>query len=135
MHSKSLRASLVAVGALALSATAALADTQPASRANTNSCFFVSQWQGSKASGEHEILIRVNLRDVYRLEVNGDASQLDWPDMHLVSIVRGGDSICSPLDLDLSISDGHGMRVPLIVRSITKLTPEEVAAIPPKFRP
>ncbi len=55
--------------------------------------------------------------------------------MHLVSIHRGSSSICDALDLDLRLSDGHGFSEPLIARSMTKLTPEEVAAIPAKYRP
>ena len=50
--------------------------------------------------------------------------------------MRDVDWICSPLDLQLQVVDMHGaFREPLIVKSITKLTPAEVAAIPPKFRP
>jgi len=33
------------------------------------------------------------------------------------------------------VSDGHGFLAPLIAKSMVKLTPEEVAAIPRKFRP
>ena len=55
--------------------------------------------------------------------------------VHLVSIVRGSNSICTANDLDLKISDDHGFTQPLIAKSITKLTPEQVAAIPKKYRP
>ena len=50
-------------------------------------------------------------------------------------LTRGSDTVCDALDLDLSVSDGHGFREFLIATSITKLTPAEVAAIPLKFRP
>jgi hypothetical protein len=72
---------------------------------------------------------------VYRVQLSGASPMLQSPGVHLVSIHRGGDSICDALDLDLRVSDGHGFSEPLIARSLTKLTPEEVAAIPPKFRP
>ena len=49
--------------------------------------------------------------------------------------VRGSDAICSAIDLQLAVADSSGFREPLIAKSITKLTPEEIAAIPPKYRP
>jgi hypothetical protein len=33
------------------------------------------------------------------------------------------------------VSDGHGLKIPLIASRITRLTPEEVAALPRKDRP
>ena len=56
--------------------------------------------------------------------------------MHLISEVRGSDWVCNPLDLDLALADDQGiMREHLFVKAITKLTPDEVKAIPAKFRP
>jgi hypothetical protein len=99
-------------------------------------CFFVSQWQGWKAASPTVIYLRVNLRDVYRADLSVGSPQLMWPgSYHLVSRVRGSSSICGPLDLQLSLSDGRGFRQPLIVSSLTKLTPAEVAALPKKDRP
>jgi hypothetical protein len=56
-------------------------------------------------------------------------------DRFLVNRVRGSDWICSPLDLDLTLADHNGYREPLISRSLRKLTPAEVAAIPRKDLP
>ena len=53
----------------------------------------------------------------------------------LVSQVRGSNWICGPLDLDLQLSDHNGFRQGLIARSLRKLTPAEVAAIPRKDLP
>jgi hypothetical protein len=78
----------------------------------------------------------VSISDIYRLDLSAGSSELNDPDVHLKSVIRGSDWICSPLDLQLEVVDSHGgFREPLIVKSITKLTPEEVHAIPPKFRP
>jgi hypothetical protein len=123
-------AALAAAGA-ATGASPALADTA----ASTQSCFFANQWQSWKSPSPDVILIRVNLHDVYRLQLTGPSPELNYPDVHLISEFHGSDSVCGPLDLQLEVSDGHGFRVPIIVRSMTKLTPEEAAAIPPKFRP
>jgi hypothetical protein len=98
-------------------------------------CFFVTQWNGWKSPSENIIYLGVNLHDVYRVDLSAGSSLLLWPDAHLISRIRGSDSICSPLDLQLEISDLHGFREPLIATKLTKLTPEEIAAIPKKYRP
>jgi len=137
--SKSLsfgRGGLIAAALLGLAVTAAHASPTPGATAPTRSCFFINDWQGWKSPSPNILYLKVNMHDVYRVDLSAGSSQLQWPDVHLVSIVRGGgNSVCDALDLDLSVSDGHGFREPLIAKSITKLTPEEVAAIPPKFRP
>ena len=124
-------AALAAVGLASGGMAPARADAPP----STRSCFFANQWQSWRSPSPDVILIRVNLHDVYRLQLTGDAPELSYPDVHLVSKFHGSNTVCGPLDLQLEISDGHGFRVPIIVRSMTKLTPEEAAAIPPKFRP
>ena len=95
-----------------------------------------NDWQGWKSPSPTVIYLRIRINDVYRLDLAAPASDLDAPDVHLVSVVRGSDWICNPLDLDLRLADDHGVfREPLFVKSITKLTPEQVKAIPAKFRP
>jgi hypothetical protein len=58
-----------------------------------------------------------------------------YGDRFLINQVRGSNWICSPLDLDLTLSDRQGFREPLIARSLRKLTPAEIAAIPRKDLP
>ena len=133
MSARRFTAHLIAV---ALAAGCAVAGSASARAAAPNApCFFVTQWQGWKAPSPDVIYLGVNMHDVYRVDLSAGASQLQWPDAHLVSIIRGGDSICSALDLDLKVADTNGFATPLIARSLTKLTPEEVAAIPKKYRP
>jgi hypothetical protein len=43
--------------------------------------------------------------------------------------------ICSALDLQLSLADTQGFREVLIARALTRLSPEEIAAIPHKALP
>jgi hypothetical protein len=121
--------------AAALSLTIVVPVVAAAGPASTTNCFFVTQWQGWKSPSPDVIYLGVNLHDVYRVDLSAGSSMLSWPDMHLVSIDRGSDSICTALDLDLRISDDHGFTEPLIAKSLTKLTPEQIAAIPKKFRP
>lgn len=98
-------------------------------------CFYITQWQGWKAPDPNTLYLGVNLHDVYRADLSAGSPQLLWPDAHLISQVRGSNSICSAIDLQLAVSDTNGFRQPLIVRKLTKLTPDEIAAIPKKYRP
>ncbi len=124
-----------ALVAAALGAAPVLA--QPAAPSTRAPCFFVTQWQGWSSPRPDIIYLGVNNRDVYEVTLGGGGSpMLSQPAVHLVSITRGSSSICSSLDLDLKVSDDMGvMREPLIATGLRKLTPEEVAAIPPKLRP
>ena len=124
----------LAAGLIAFTASAAVAAPDKAP-SRPQSCFFITQWQGWKSPSPNVLYLGVNLHDIYRVDLSGGSTGLQWPDAHLVSISRGGDSVCSALDLDLSVSDGHGFRQHLFATGITKLTPEEVAAIPKKDRP
>ena len=122
-------AAAIAAFAAPLAASAADRDSAKAP------CFFVTQWQGWKSPAPDTIYLGVNNHDVYKVTLSTPSNQLSWPNMHLVSINRGSSSICSAIDLDLRISDTNGFATPLIARSLVKLTPEEVAAIPPKYNP
>ena len=141
-----LRGGLFAGIAAALIAGQALA----ASDNSRTPCFYITQWQGWKAPDAKTIYLGVNLHDVYRVDLSAGSPELLWPDVHLLSYVRGSNSICSAIDLQLYVSennvtgfrpngvgfaDGDGFREPLIARKLTKLTPEEIAAIPKKYRP
>lgn len=126
-----IAASLVLLGAT--QASAASPDAKPA--APHRSCFFITQWRGWKAPAPDVLYLGVNLHDVYKVQLSDGSPELQWPDVHLISRSRGSDTICDALDLDLSIADMNGFRAGLIAKSIVKLTPDEVAAIPPKFRP
>jgi hypothetical protein len=128
-----LAAGLMAGAALALAAGSALA-------ASSSPCFFITQWRGWKSPSPNVIYLGVNMHDVYRVDLSAGSPELQWPDVHLISRVMGSDSICSALDLQLEVADNSngfrsGFREPLIAAKLTKLTPEEVAAIPKKYRP
>lgn len=128
---------LIAVAALLGLAGPALAATppdKPADKTSDRSCFFSRDWDGWRSPDDHTIYFRVRLHDVYRVDLSAGSNMLTDPSNHLVSVMRGTNTVCSPLDLDLKVSDGH-ISVPLIATKITKLTPEEAAAIPKKFQP
>jgi hypothetical protein len=123
-----------AVGAVVMGTAAPVL---AATRDNPNTpCFFVTQWRGWKSPAPDTLYLGINNHDIYEVKLSGGGSnQLGWPEMHLVSIDRGGGSICNALDLDLKIADTNGFAEPLIAKSLRKLSPAEVAAVPPKYRP
>jgi opacity protein-like surface antigen len=124
--------------AAALTGLAGAASAAPAAPAEAkhNSCFLSSNWSGWHAPDDKTLYLRVNLHDIYRVDLSSPSPLLTWPDTHLVNVMRGSSYICAPLDLQLSVADnGGGGRDFLFVKAITKLTPEQVAGIPKKDLP
>jgi hypothetical protein len=122
---------MAAVAALGL-AGAAHADA-PAAKPKMP-CFYSRDWSGWRSPDEKTIYLRVRVNEIYRLDLSFGSSLLTWPDSHLINEVRGTDSVCSPIDLDLKVANDRVVE-PLFIKSIAKLTPEQVAAIPKKYLP
>jgi len=132
MKFPTLATTMIATAALATFASAA----QAAEGAARN-CFAVSSWRGWSSPSSDTLYLRINNRDVYRVDLVGsaDGRSVKSPGSFLVSKVRGSNFVCSALDLDLSVADDHGFKRPLFPRALTKLTADEIAAIPAKYRP
>jgi hypothetical protein len=120
--------------ALAAFGVAGLARAETPAAKPRPSCFFSRDWSGWRSPDEKTIYLRVNVSDIYRVDLASGSQLLTWPDSHLVNEIRGTDSICNPIDLDLKVVQ-DGVSEPLFVKAITKLTREQAAAIPKKFRP
>ncbi len=95
-------------------------------------CFRSANWDGWSAPGDGDaILIQVGVHDVYSLQLSAGTHVRKYQDRILVNQVRGSNWVCTPLDMDLTLTDRHGgFSQHLNVRSIHKLTPDEIAAIP-----
>jgi hypothetical protein len=116
---------------LAASLMALAAGAQPAPR-----CFHTRDWNGWKATPDAKaIYLRVGVRQVYRLDFGNACSAVTSPGSHLVVRQHSGGWICGPLDLDLSVSTGHGFRTPCLVSKITPLSDEDAKALPKALRP
>jgi hypothetical protein len=127
--------SIALAAALTLTGAAALADDAPAP---AHPCFSIRDWNGWKASKtEQDVLyVKVRMHDVWRLQLTDKEPFLDAPAMHLISVTRGPDMVCNPIDLDLKLADNMGgFKTPLIVKTLTKLTPDEVKALPKEDQP
>lgn len=112
--------------AMGCGATAAYANQNPA--AAKTPCFYQSKWDGWSAPDNNTVYARMRGGEVYRITLTRNVPQLLEPGAQVVS-VRDRDHVCHPLDLDLRVSD-FGVILPLRAASITKMTAEEIAAIP-----
>lgn len=126
------RTTVLAIAVLVLGIAPVVA--QPPAR---NVCFPINEMQGWKAPDSKTIFIRVNLNQYYRLDLSAACPMLTMPDSHLITKVRGSNLICTAVDWDLSVSQPPPGAIPepCIVKQMTLLTPQEAAAIPPKFKP
>src|SRR5437773_943951 len=103
------RASLIAAAALALTAAngqAAPTDpAKPAPKDHLDRCFYMRDWENwTAASGRDDVIyLRVRMHDVYRVEFANGTNLLHWPDVHIVNKIYGVDSVCYPIDLDISV--------------------------------
>jgi hypothetical protein len=108
------------VAASALQAPAARAQPAPPSPPRVaQACFYSSDIAGFSAPDDHTLFIRTGVHNIWRIRISAAA---------------GMGSICTPLDLDIS-THANGMRMRCIVRSLTKLTPDQVAALPKRYLP
>jgi len=122
--------------AVSLSLSACVGVPGPASTMMpAGDCFSSTQWQGWSSPTDDVLYLRVRPHDVYRVDLLPGTGSLDRGGQFIISEVRGSNRICSANDLELSIASTTGFRSPLFPRAIRKLTPAEVAALPPKDRP
>src|ERR1017187_53618 len=102
-----VRGGVIAAGLAALSAASAGAPSPPAASDHPQNCFYVTQWRGWKAPSPDVLYLGVNQHDVYKVELSVGPA-VSWSSVELISKTRGGGGVCTALDLDLSVSDGHG---------------------------
>jgi hypothetical protein len=132
MRGKLMASAIVAAAALA---PAALSGPGVVKAAEPGACFFERDWTNWKAPDTHTIFINVSNR-VWRLDLAGSCPTLDDPSAKLITRdVAGSGSVCSPQDIDLKVSVGDHIAIPCIVSHMTRLSPDEVTAIPPRYRP
>ena len=126
---------LTAFGAalLAFGATAASAADKPASK---NECFWARNTTSFAAPDDHTVYVKVNQRDVYRLDLMISCPDVDWNQRVALQSSHGaGGSICSPLDAEI-ISHAQGLgRQRCPVKAMHKLSADEIAALPKKAKP
>jgi len=117
-------------------AATALAAGLPAAAQPGHSCFHVTDWYGWKAADDHTVFLNIGNNRVFRLDMAGSCPLLTLGSSRIISIDREGSGlVCSPLDLDIHVSQGGGIVTGCIVGGMTELTPAQIAALPKHLRP
>jgi hypothetical protein len=128
-----LRPTTIAAGAavlgLAASATP-LALAQPAA-ARGDVCFHMSDAGDSKMDGPRTLLIRADGGRIFRIEFAADCNTAETYGVVLHPVDNSG-VVCSAIGLDVHARSTGEACVPT---SLTRLTPEQAAALPAKVRP
>lgn len=124
--------SALTVAAATLAATTAFA----ANSDTTHNCFRARDWMGWKSPAPNVLLVRVSPNAVWRLDLQEGSDQLKYPDVHITNRHMESAWLCGPSDFQLQLTDRAGIvNEPLIVTSVRRLSPDEVAEIPAKDRP
>ena len=121
----------LAAAALTAGATQALAQEPAPAR----QCFRVSQMDGHRVADPKTLYVGARNKEVFRIDMHGAClAGANMGDPLVINTVGGNDLVCKPIDLDLKVAGTIGLS-PCIVKSITKLTPAEIASLPPKLKP
>ena len=117
------------ITAVALAACSA-ASAQPA--ASPRQCFSTRQIDNSVVVDDSTINFKVG-REVYQVKMAGPCPRLKDNIGGFIMDLKGSDQLCSPLDVQITVNDNIGGRCN--TKSLQKMSPAEVSALPPKERP
>ena len=96
-------------------------------------CFWSHQVNSFAAQGDRLVNLRVGVKDYFQLELMGPCPDVDWT-QKIALVSRGGSTICSGLDAEIVTPSPIGpQKCP--VKSVRKVTPTEVAALPKGAKP
>lgn len=124
------RLTLVPLLVLTLAGAANAAD---APKQETRSCFRNRDVNSWSAVDERTVNLKVGVSRYYQLDLLGPCHDIDW-NLAIGLESRGSDWICSGLDATLIVpKTGYTQRCP--VRSVRRLSDEEVAALKGKDKP
>jgi hypothetical protein len=121
--------------ALAAGLVASAAQAAPAPGAHAKpggACFWSRDITNWRDVGERQVNLEVLHRDVYRLDLGVNCPSLHFAHQSLMLDAAGGGPVCASSLPDV-IVPGQGIRCPVV--SITKLTPDQVKALPKNERP
>lgn len=124
--------SLAAV-ALAACALPAAAKSPPEAAKTPRACFWTNQVTNFASDDDRVVHLRVGVKEVWRLEMLGRCTDIDWSDRIAIRS-RGSSHICSGLDAEIIAPSSIGPQR-CAVKTVRKLTPDEVKALPKRARP
>lgn len=99
-------------------------------------CFRMNDIRSHRIADSRTLYVDVGGRETYRLDMSGSClAGASRQETLITESVGGSGLICRPIDLNLKVRLGGGMVSPCIISNMTRLTPAEVAALPPDVRP
>ena len=129
-------ATLVVIAALVATPRAAKGADEPSKSGSLKECFRFGEVSNWVARDPRTLYFRVYTNRYYRVDLAHECSPLRMPDAHLIVHSFGPNLICAPVDLNLRAAEGLGdIPEPCFVKGITRLTPDEVAALPKGAKP
>ena len=96
-------------------------------------CFWTREVNGFASNDNRIVNIRVGVKDVYQFEMFGRCEDVDWNN-RIAIVSRGSSYICTGLDAEIIAHSSLGPQR-CAVRTIRKLTAEEIKALPRHARP
>jgi len=120
-----------------LALASAPASAQPAAPpARGPQCFFVNELGNWRAQDTRTINFRLRGDRYIRLGLGNECYPLRSPTARLVTDFGRSSTVCSPLDWNLRVSEAIGSpAIPCIVKTVTQVSPADIAALPAKARP
>jgi hypothetical protein len=128
--------------ALAVVAGAVLATPRAAKGADATGkslaqCFREGEISNWVAPDAKTLYLKVYTNQVFKVALSRECSPLRFQGARLITHSYGPDLICSPVDWNLRASEGGPGDIPepCFIQSITRLTPDEAAALPKNAKP
>ncbi|HUO12951.1 MAG TPA: hypothetical protein VMU37_09370 [Caulobacteraceae bacterium] len=117
----------------ALAAAGAICAVLPAAEASPagGACFRVDNIQNSKLDGPRTLYVRADGGRTFRIEFANDCDTAAAYSL-ILHPVSNTDQICNAIELNVRVRRTGEFCEP---KSMTRLTPEEAAALPAKVRP
>lgn len=129
-------AALAVIAALVATSRSAKGADEPSKSASQKECFRFGDVRNWVAPDPRTLYFRVYTNRYYRVDLAHECSPLRWPDAHLIVHDFGSGLICAPVDLNLRAAEGPGdIAEPCFVKTIIRLSPDEVAALPKRAKP
>jgi hypothetical protein len=120
---------LLVLGTLASLAVAF--GVQAQANKSADSCFWTRDLRNHTIGDAHTLYFDLGGRSVYRVTMSGSCLAGAVSSDPIVMVNRTGTGqICNKLDLDIRVRG-----VPCIVSDLSKLTPQEAAALPKRVKP
>ena len=124
---------VTAMSLLTLGAATAGAPETPKPAKARSQCFWTHEVNNFASSDDRIVNLRVGVNDYYQLEMLGRCQDVDWT-QSIGIVSRGSSSICTGLDAEIIAPTSIGPQR-CAVKTVRKLTPEEVKALPRRARP